>query len=1352
MTRRNLLRPHWFVSVCLAFILVLWVPVASSTQSQNAEPRLALYVPFDGHLDAEVALGNPEGRFMGRASQLQYVKGISGQGLLSGEIGQAVRFDAKENLPLDAWTITFWLKGLPGADWANSIVKDEHLHFWTLTAPGGGSTQFYKYGSRIRLMLWTRPSAQERQYWLELPDHEEEEWHFWATTWKSGEGVRMYLDGQLVAQDRAYEPVKNSTQLIIGQRSGQDRAEMIIDEFKIYEGVLPAEQLQRLFWQEGNQIVQPKAAVGPSSQPIKIDGRSDFGEWQEATRIGGFVGCKQWDSPRVSSSVWLTYDERNLYLKMHSELPSEVTQTPDIGLLRGLLKQEVSERVGPVEQDDSFVVGIRPNGALGDTYVLAVNGREVIHDYRIKADGALDHSWNPPVQIGSSIGMDGWMVEAAIPLTAFGLNAIENGTTWQMNFARVWKLLQERIDVWAPIRSGLEMGLVSFAPQPIIVQLNALSYSDNGLVDSRLEVFNPRSTSQSLTATIAAGERVAMKRTISLEPGERQSIEWSGDLSDAGGQLLAVGVAEQDGSMPFFAAMPLLIRQGAELTVWSYPSIEKLRLGWFFPAGTFPSASLSLCAVISSVTGEEVKRHELKMLPDKHGSTLIDLAGVFPGEYLLDVEILGPTGLVQHETRPLTLKPRPEWLGNTLGLSASPPPPWTDVAVSKQADSVEVWGRKTCYFGALLPVQLINQGQPMLAGPIDLTLKMVGNQSFNSAKAPADRAEWTAITAVRADTERSQMLGSVLVQSNSYTDFDGMTWIDLQVIPVDNKPVAIESLTLTIPLRPEWAQLINPDNYRLTETGLLSAEGWQGTNNAVWVGNGDGGFQFFTESTQDWVGSKQIEVKPNGGSGSVEMRIRLVDQPMQLTERQVYSFGWIASPVKPAPSDHRDWRLFSGDLNGVQLGTGKFGAYLRAANAVNPDLVSYNLWSQGWWWTPLPYKGNYDLTGFLPVAAKALFQPGKINTIYGAKVFNAPYGRMQQIGTANPWFEQFGDEWQPGFDQVFQPDATLPLVQQKTEVSQAAPSLRDFFAWGYDQFIRNYDIKALYFDVSRPMQTNNFYSEFNSELYSELGVRPTTDSPASIYNIRGTRETYRRIYTLLKENDPEAKMFCHLSGQALLPLCSFCDGVVDGENYTALLNRTNQRGYEGILSLDKFRAQFNAQNALGPVTIVLPQFSRSGAVLDHEWAKLGYGHAEYLLGLILLHDSNIWWAYYPLDVLQQVYLQLDKLGWGADWNFIPYWRQSYFKLPAGVVASIYLSPERTKAVLVVMNTSNRDVTVDLPLTGNLPLTGDLPLRWSAFTDVPQVSALYPNLPVELNNGKVCSLKVQANNFRAIVVH
>src|SRR5690606_23263912 len=138
-------------------------------------------------------------------------------------------------------------------------------------------------------------------------------------------------------------------------------------------------------------------------------------------------------------------------------------------------------------------------------------------------------------------------------------------------------------------------------------------------------------------------------------------------------------------------------------------------------------------------------------------------------------------------------------------------------------------------------------------------------------------------------------------------------------------------------------------------------------------------------------------------------------------------------------------------------------------------------------------------------------------------------------------------------------------------------------------------------------------------------------------------------------------------------------------------------------------------------------------------AKLGYHpHAQYVRGLTLLHDSNIWWANFPPEILVDVYSSLDKIGWNSKWKVVPYWNQKVLSLPEGINASIYQSPDGKKDVLVVMNTSGKDQQIELPLA----LGRSTPAA---------AKAVYPAKPLSVKNGKITSLQIPHNNFQVLLL-
>ena len=299
-----------------------------------------------------------------------------------------------------------------------------------------------------------------------------------------------------------------------------------------------------------------------------------------------------------------------------------------------------------------------------------------------------------------------------------------------------------------------------------------------------------------------------------------------------------------------------------------------------------------------------------------------------------------------------------------------------------------------------------------------------------------------------------------------------------------------------------------------------------------------------------------------------------------------------------------------------------------------------------------------------------------------------------------------------------------------SKVSQASQSLRDFYAWGTDKLLNEGNVHVLYYDVSRPITDTNIYHGAGTQM-PDGSIEPTR-------NILGTRKMFQRIYTLIKAKHPDGKVFYHMSGEIMLPVDSFSDALIDGENYAGLLDRKENRGYEKVLSVDQFRTEYSSQNNFGPASVFLPEFDRSKAMLPEDWETMGYQHADYLMGLIFLHNSNMWWAYMPYDHVAEVYTAMDKTGWNANWKFTPYWHQKYFSLPEGVYASLYQSPDDGKVLLVLMNTSGKDQNLSLPTT----------LDKSTYKTA---KAVYPDQMIKVLNGKTGTIHIADNDFAAMLL-
>lgn len=1301
------------------------------------EPKLTLYLPFDNSIQPAIANGDKTAQY-GLEAAPTFEPGISGTGLVSGGEKQNVALSAKGNIASDQWTITFWMKGLPGAKW-NGENKTLQT-FWQLNGDQGAIMWFYYYMGRGTPWLFSRPkTGQGDSHWLLASSAPEEEWHFWVVSWRRGSGAYLFLDGQIVGQSPC-EPPNPIQNIIIGQSANPyspPAPNKIIDEFKIYDAALDAGAIARHYWQEGNFALAPELAVSKTKNKIAIDGKIGADEWRGAAGFSGLLDAKTWSANAPQTSGRVTYDDQNLYVALHSDNPPEVKDKPDVTVQHGFVKRDATQSGPAVTQDDNFFVRVVPDAASGREYSLYANGIDTIYSSSRDSDAKEATAWPSGAQVKSVVGIDGWTMEAAIPLKSLGIEKIVDGATWRMNFGRVWKQLRAGEDVWAAgtrpknqtQTSAVALGTVRFVGDSgAVADIEKFQIAPDGRVAAQVALSNPGAASREIALSLRASDKELQQQKITLAVGENKSVTLAALPKDADGALVEI-VAKSDGQTLARQSAPLILERVGQLALWSYPSTNQLRVGWVVQSAGDPKA-LSLQADIKNAAGQVVQSAAVASLPALSGSQLLNVKTLAPGDYTLELQIKNGDAVVQQQALPYSKKPLPEWWGNALGKSETPPPPWTNVQADKTKDTVSVWGRELEYSGRLLPSQIVNQGKAMLSAPMRLVAQ--SESAPVSSSASKAEAKWNKTSAVRAEFSRAQTLGAVRVETDSFVDFDGMTWMEMQVLPAQ-KTASLSNLTIEVPIKAEWAKLFKPaDDYRLQQTGQLPKNGWKGNaSSAPWIGNGDGGFQFFQETTASWIGSKSSEVVREQ-NGDVLLRVHLVDAPTTLEKPLTFAFGWMASPVKPAPRDHRDWRILNqGAMAGDPKGTGAVGAYVKQANALNPNLKNYLLWWQGWW-LPADYKENADLTGPLPVPHPARRSRDAVKEYYGIPFYGAPYGRLNEMGTANEWFEQFGDEWVPSTAK-FAPDTTQPPVKQIATVSQAAPSLRDFYVWGYDRLFNEGDVRAIYYDVSRAISDTNIYHGAGTVM-PDGSIEPKR-------NILGTRETFKRIYTLLKARHPDGDVFYHMSGDLMLPLFSFCDGLVDGENYAGLLDRKTNRGYENVLTLDQFRTEYSAQNNIGPATVLLPQFERSGAILKDEWKELGYGHAQYLLGLVLLHDSSIWWSYFPNEVLAETYGALDKAGWNSSWTFVPYWNQTKLNVPDGVKVSSYISPDKSKTILIVFNDSAQNQTIDLPLSSAA----------IGLKNPTGASALYPAETVSVEGKAIHNLPIKSKNFRAILV-
>jgi len=1295
----------------------------SAGAHDSSLPSPAFHLSFNKGVDADKAAGNPKGKFKLEGATPRFGKGLRGQALLTEKCGEAAYYEAKGNIPADEWTMTLWVKGLAAADWhARGVDHTELVEIFGK----GGWTRYYKYLHYEAIFLLTEHRRGKRSHHrLWTPKHEVPVWHMHAFLWKRGSGTQLFLDGRKAAEDGAHEVVDEPTFFRVGQSFGSNDQPRLIDELKVYPRALGASTMHRLWLTEGQFHTPQRLRVRQTAREIRIDGSVGKDEWADASVTTGLIGEADLLVADPQTRVLVTYDSSTLYVAFHSPIPEEAKRLPELRLLKGFLKSSCEQRDGTMDEDDYVGVELAPEGAGRERFVLLANGTNTRSDSRVRADGTTERGWNPDWQVKSIVSMDGWYVEMAIPLSAITDKPIR---VWRVNFLRQWRQLKQGRDVWcwgkrergtgsvAPLGDlgQLELG----GPAGVCVRVDGLGAVREGRLQLNAQLVAAARAAPVVARVTIAGKTVSSK-SFATEPGKVRRWQPSLDLSQVEAAEAVVSVASADGKVTHYQQhVPFHVPRSLRILCQHFPTRQLLRVRWQLRGVQASAQDLAASVEVADCETRRVAATKSVSEIGLDGEVEVDVKALPPGRYAVDARILAGDDVLANRAVELGIKPPPKWLGNTIGISDEVPPPWTPVVL--RDDVVAVWGREMRYDGALLPKQITTRGQPILARPMSLT-----------GPAGEARAQWGKVRPTEVKCVREAKMGGLSVTADVRTEFDGFTWVALSIAPTRDR-ANIDSLTLVVPIRKEWAKLINPYDYSMRLTGALPPDGFAGRMRPIWLGNHEGGIQFVAETDATWrVKHVEQEMQVVRKGDAVELRLAFVDHPIELREALRIEFGFIATPVKPPPPRYRHWRVFNprGRWKGNLIEqAGPYRPYTEAAARSRPDIDIMALWSTGW-------GAAHARSGevYYPIPRKRMVgrsMKRQLSTGFAAWFF--PYYQLHNFWAESPEFKQYGDEWISNVDAPYIPKVGVQPTDQTMTVCQNAKSFRDFVLFGLSQAVDQMNARGFYFDVSKPISCNNRYHGCG---------RLCEGKPAqSTLNILGTRQLLRRIYTMVKQKRQDGLIFFHMSGQVVMPIYSFCDAMVDGENFTARLDRKENRGYERVLPLDAFAAEYSAQNSLGPASIFLPEFERAGSIRRDEWEALGSQPADYILGLVLLHDSQLWWAYLYQQQLMKFYAALDTVDWGDRYDFIPYWAQQIAKLPDGVVASFYRDTKAKRALAVVMDLGEEvveiDTNVDLGALGVRPGAG--------------VRDLVHGEAAQLSNGRL-SLAVPRKTFRLLLV-
>jgi hypothetical protein len=270
--------------------------------------------------------------------------------------------------------------------------------------------------------------------------------------------------------------------------------------------------------------------------------------------------------------------------------------------------------------------------------------------------------------------------------------------------------------------------------------------------------------------------------------------------------------------------------------------------------------------------------------------------------------------------------PVPLWLGNQLGIKPAGyvQPPWTPITV--RGTDLSVWGRTYSLDGGWgLPQQITSRGQNLLSAPVDIKFDVgsgpfsLTTQSLTINSAANDKVTWTGVATGNG----------VRATINGTLEYDGMMEIKLTLESIA-APVRVQSVQqfTCMPAarcrywtkggnigQTLWHDPTIPSPN--TTTIFPAISGFGHMYPSVCIADDDRALEWWCDSIEGWqLLRTSVDSPPPSpqrllvdGSGNVTLRNDFITTPptLVLGKPRTITFGYMAAPVKPLPSDWRTW-------------------------------------------------------------------------------------------------------------------------------------------------------------------------------------------------------------------------------------------------------------------------------------------------------------------------------------------------------------------------------------------------------------------------------------------------------------
>ena len=1012
---------------------------------------------------------------------------------------------------------------------------------------------------------------------------------------------------------------------------------------------------------------RPFMTIGKTSRPPTIDGKIGPDEWAQAGAVTGFIQLDDQKSPR-DTTVYACYDQDKLYFAFDSDYNTGIGMGENAhDAAFGHEVDGIEVWIQPAKGKWYQFVGMPSGGILDQSQdSMAWKGgwkfANLVEDSGETAGGVL------------TFARGNWDAELSIRFSDIASSEPTPGEVWRMNFCRDYRAKERKPNDWTSwsptsgrFASPDRFGYARFGGKGAVVQVRHLGDLADGSIALAVQAAAAEPSPTILQTRVRAGSGTVVSelRELDLAPPKPAQLLWQKALKVAGAtdmELQVSALHKATGEPIYHTLIPFKVMPSFRMDVTPLflkgfvdVHIDATRLSGL-PRDFRVKAALSRADRAEPIMERQVPG----MTPENlKGTARFDTSSVQPGNYVLKAALTDARGQALAScAEPLRVPDRPEWLGNTVGITDEIPAPYKPVRVA--GSQVEIVERSYVLCDSGLPRSITAAGKQVLARPMELVVVVDGKQEpwrFDPIK--QGHAKPGAVTWELAGTA-----GPLALKGRLVIEYDGFARWTVDISATRSATVGSLAFTYALPreralyarafcgknpVLSHYAALFNhakPDapreEVRIGDTWTFGPAGWARTQDffhTIWIGDDSRGLSLVCETDEYVFGSKYVEVAPR--DGNMRVTVNLVSEPTRLTEALHYDYAWQATPLKPRPTDPKRWRIcYGGGTNP------KEGLLKRMYVGLDYHALKY---------TSYPEVRN-------PRWSKRrieLFQK------HGAKLVTADY--LAAASKQTEEWKLYGREWEAlprgGWSSIVQGPAAYACVNT---------SHMDYLTHGFKKIIGDFGFDGLYLDVSGPTACMNPYHTCG---YERDGKRHET------LNIFKWRELYKRLYTYVHTQGRDGVVFRH----GMRPACiaAFVDAVTQGEEWGIEHERQYRRLSPAMFRSKEMRTQFGTPYSWYTFHYYPYRAKRYGGPVP----------LNEILTMCLLHRVM---PTIGSDEIWPVWDMLDR--WWTTSDFIPYWAVDAPAKAEGsqVFASTYLKKGQEALVVVGnWNYAPADTTVSI---------------------------------------------------------